>query len=153
MKRFDRGKIPDMPLLTAYKKRIPIRCVQINEPFQVQSMEGLVTGKTGDYLMIGNHGDTYICDREIFEKTYETKENPDIHWVLLTFLLVYAGLLMSVLFTWTIKYPVGMAFFWPCLAITAWLQSKTATGWYLVYKIIGVASFLFVAGLLIRELW
>jgi hypothetical protein len=152
MRTFKRGEIPELPLITAYKKRIPIRCVQINEPFQVQSMEGLVTGKTGDYLMIGNHGDTYICDQKIFEKTYETKENPDIHWALLYFRLVVAGLLLAVLPTWTMKYPHAMSFFWVCFALGVWRFSQKAEGWYLVYKSIGLLSTLYVAAYLIKEL-
>ena len=34
-------------------------------------MEGLVRGKPGDWLMRGVRGELYVCDREIFEQTYE----------------------------------------------------------------------------------
>ena len=45
---------------------------QINEPFRVNSLEGdYKQGKPGDYLMKGIEGELYICDKEIFEKTYE----------------------------------------------------------------------------------
>ncbi|MVT09344.1 hypothetical protein [Chitinophaga tropicalis] len=71
MLHYKTGQIPDLPYKQAVKKPIPIRCIQINEPFRVNSMEGVVEGKAGDYLMIGVHEEMYVCDREIFEKTYD----------------------------------------------------------------------------------
>lgn len=53
------------------KKPIAIRAIQINEPFEVTTMEGTLTGKIGDYLMEGIHGELYPCDRTIFEESYE----------------------------------------------------------------------------------
>lgn len=53
------------------KKPIPIEAVQINEPFEVKTMEGLMKGKAGDYLITGVRGEQYPCDKEIFEETYE----------------------------------------------------------------------------------
>lgn len=53
------------------KKPIAIRAIQINEPFEVITMEGTLTGKIGDYLMEGIHGELYPCDRTIFEESYE----------------------------------------------------------------------------------
>ena len=55
----------------AIKKSIPIRCLQIDEPFEVETMEGVLRGKKGDWLMVGVSGEVYPCDREIFEKTYD----------------------------------------------------------------------------------
>lgn len=53
------------------KKPIIVHCLQMNEPFRVQSLEGdFKQGKPGDYLMRGVRGELYICDREIFEQTY-----------------------------------------------------------------------------------
>lgn len=53
------------------KKPIVVHAVQIHEPFRVESMEGnYKQGKAGDYLMTGIEGEHYICDKEIFEKTY-----------------------------------------------------------------------------------
>lgn len=54
------------------KKPIVIHCKQMNEEFQVDTLEGnYKTGKPGDYLMRGIDGELYICDKEIFEKTYD----------------------------------------------------------------------------------
>jgi hypothetical protein len=44
--------------------------VQIDEAFEVETMEGTLRGKKGDWLMIGVNGEVYPCDREIFDKTY-----------------------------------------------------------------------------------
>jgi hypothetical protein len=57
--------------LNVRKKPIIIQAVQVNEPFTVDSMEGTMSGKAGDYLMKGVKGELYICDREVFESSYD----------------------------------------------------------------------------------
>jgi len=39
--------------------------------FIVITKEGIVEGKVDDYLMKGGEGELYVCDKEIFEKSYE----------------------------------------------------------------------------------
>jgi len=42
------------------------------EEFRVNTLEGnYKQGKPGDYLMQGIDGELYICDKLIFEKTYD----------------------------------------------------------------------------------
>ena len=54
------------------KKPIPIRAKQIEEEFRVDTLEGnYKQGKPGDYLMEGIEKELYICDKDIFEKTYD----------------------------------------------------------------------------------
>jgi hypothetical protein len=53
------------------KKPIVIRAVQINEEFEVETLEGTMKGKAGDYLVEGIAGELYPCDKEIFKQTYE----------------------------------------------------------------------------------
>lgn len=54
------------------KKPIIIHAKQINEPFRVDTLEGnYKQGKPGDYLMKGVDGELYICDKDIFERTYD----------------------------------------------------------------------------------
>ena len=54
------------------KKPIIIQAKQINEPFRVKTLEGnYKQGKPGDYLMCGIEKELYICDRDIFEKSYD----------------------------------------------------------------------------------
>lgn len=53
------------------KKPIKVKAVQMQKPFQVKTMEGIMSGKAGDYLIEGIKGELYSCDKEIFEETYE----------------------------------------------------------------------------------
>jgi hypothetical protein len=53
------------------KKPIPIHAVPIYHPFSVETLEGTMKGKSGDYLVEGIKGEIYICDKEIFEESYE----------------------------------------------------------------------------------
>ena len=53
------------------KKPIPIRAMQISEPFTVNTLEGRHTGKAGDYLVIGIRGERYPVDHDIFKESYE----------------------------------------------------------------------------------
>jgi hypothetical protein len=71
MLKFDSKNLPKLNFKTAMKKPIAIRCAQIDETFEVKTMEGTLQGKKGDWLMIGVNGEVYPCDREIFEKTYQ----------------------------------------------------------------------------------
>lgn len=53
------------------KKPITIKAIQIHKPFQVKTLEGILRGKAGDYLVEGIKGELYVCDRKIFEKSYD----------------------------------------------------------------------------------
>ena len=78
MIRFSKGEIPDLPFRRAVKKPIPVRCYRMAEAFEVETLEGVMRGKAGDWLMVGLHGEMYPIDAEIFEKTYTLGETgPD----------------------------------------------------------------------------
>ena len=54
------------------KKPIPVHAKQIHEEFRVDTLEGdYKQGKPGDYLMKGIDDELYICDKDIFERSYE----------------------------------------------------------------------------------
>ena len=54
------------------KRKIVVSSIQINEEFRVDTLEGnYKQGKPGDFLMRGIDGELYICDYEIFIKTYD----------------------------------------------------------------------------------
>jgi PGDYG protein len=54
------------------KRPIVVHAIQIQEDFRVDSLEGdYKQGKAGDYLMTGIDGEHYICDKDIFERTYD----------------------------------------------------------------------------------
>ncbi len=71
MKKFFQDKTPKLDFKKALKKPIPIKCVQIDEAFEVETMEGIMSGKPGDWLMIGVNGEKYVCDAAIFKKSYD----------------------------------------------------------------------------------
>ena len=71
MLTFKEGSIPDLSFKKAMKKPIAISCIQIDEPFSVETLEGTMKGKKGDWLMVGVSGEMYPCDQQIFEKTYD----------------------------------------------------------------------------------
>jgi len=70
MLTFKQHTIPDLKFQKAVKKPIPIKCIQMQEPFKVETLEGTMRGKKGDWLMVGVSGEMYPCDKAIFEKTY-----------------------------------------------------------------------------------
>lgn len=71
MLKFKQDEKLKITLHSAKKKPITIKCAQIDEPFEVETMEGTMTGKAGDWLMIGVNGEKYVCDNAIFRKTYD----------------------------------------------------------------------------------
>jgi hypothetical protein len=75
MKKFVKGGSlevrSDMAKFTARKKPITITAYPISEEFEVETLEGTMKGKPGDWLMIGVNGEMYPCDKEIFAKTYD----------------------------------------------------------------------------------
>ena len=68
---FKKKEVPDYQFQLAIKKPIPVKCIQINEPFKVETMEGVLDAKAGDYLMIRINGEMYPCDQKIFHQTYD----------------------------------------------------------------------------------
>ena len=66
------NKLIELPgAVSALKRPIPITALQIGEAFSVETTEGLMSGKPGDYLMEGVNGELYICPAEIFQKSYD----------------------------------------------------------------------------------
>ncbi len=74
MLTFKKGQVPELRFKKAVKKPIPILCTQIDEPFRVETMEGVMEGKAGDWLVVGIHGEMYPIDKEIFNKTYDLQD-------------------------------------------------------------------------------
>ena len=59
-------------MLPCRKKPIIVHAKQINKSFRVNTLEGnYKQGKVGDYLMQGIDNELYICDKGIFERTYD----------------------------------------------------------------------------------
>ena len=49
---------------------IPKLAARIDKPFEVKTLEGVMRGKAGDYLVVGINKERYICDADVFSKTY-----------------------------------------------------------------------------------
>lgn len=59
------------------KRPITVQAVKLDCEFRVESLEGnYAKGKAGDYLMCGVNGELYICDSDIFNKTYDFCATP-----------------------------------------------------------------------------
>ncbi len=56
------------------KRPLVVHCKEMNVPFTVKTLEGPFEGKPGDFLMKGIDGELYICDRDIFLRTYDIME-------------------------------------------------------------------------------
>lgn len=74
MLKFKKGKVPELEFQKAVKKPIPIRCVQIDEAFEVETLEGKMKGKPGDWLVIGVNKEMYPIAKAIFKKTYDLQK-------------------------------------------------------------------------------
>ena len=53
------------------KKPIPVDATKMEEDFEVKTLEGMMRGNKGDYLIVGVEGEPYPCKGEVFEETYE----------------------------------------------------------------------------------
>jgi hypothetical protein len=71
MLKFSRHILPELEFKEAIKRPLKIRCVQIGEDFEVETMEGVLKGKKGDWLMVGVEGEVYPCENSIFRASYD----------------------------------------------------------------------------------
>jgi len=58
-----------------FKKPIQIKAKRMCDSFSVETLEGTMKGKAGDYLITGVKGEQYPCDKEIFEMTYSKEKS------------------------------------------------------------------------------
>ncbi|MCC7298268.1 MAG: hypothetical protein IT244_08045 [Bacteroidia bacterium] len=70
MKRFKKGHPPALSYITAIKKPIPMQCCQIHEPFEIETLEGVMKAEAGDWLIVGSKGEMWAIKKDIFEATY-----------------------------------------------------------------------------------
>ena len=56
------------------KKPIVVYAYQLSTDTAVETLEGIMHGKAGDYMMKGIKGEFYICAKDIFEATYDWVE-------------------------------------------------------------------------------
>ncbi len=71
------GEIVDSTALDfqPYRKLpVVIQAVQIDKPFEVDTLEGTHQGSPGDFLICGIKGELYPCKPDIFHGTYVKAE-------------------------------------------------------------------------------
>lgn len=56
------------------KRPIIVRAKRMQIAFSVETKEGIMWGKAGDFLVIGIDGEKYPVDNAIFYKTYEAAD-------------------------------------------------------------------------------
>lgn len=54
------------------------RPIDITITLGVKTLEGVLEGNHGGYLIKGVRGEVYVCEKEIFEETYELVDEDDI---------------------------------------------------------------------------
>jgi len=52
------------------KKPVVVFAALMDEPFEVETLEGTMRGNAGDYLIRGVKGEYYPCKPDIFAATY-----------------------------------------------------------------------------------
>ena len=57
------------------KKPVIIYAEKIIKPLYIHTLEGIMEGRVGDYLITGVYGEQYPCRGDIFEETYELIED------------------------------------------------------------------------------
>ena len=64
------GKNDEVDGLHPCQKSGVVHALRIPVEFQVSTLEGLMSGQAGDYLMRGVEGELYPCAASVFEKSY-----------------------------------------------------------------------------------
>ena len=53
------------------KKPVVIQAKRLTRPMSAETLEGIMQGGVGDWLIIGVKGEEYFCKNDIFQMTYE----------------------------------------------------------------------------------
>jgi len=62
-----------LPKMQKYRKKpVVVEATRMGTTFSVETLEGVMTGKPGDYLIRGIKGELYPCDAEVFKNSYDT---------------------------------------------------------------------------------
>lgn len=52
-----------------------MKCCQIHEPFEIETLEGVMKAEAGDWLIVGSKGEMWAIKKDIFEATYTVVED------------------------------------------------------------------------------
>lgn len=53
------------------KRPVKIRALKLEVPVLIYTLEGVMSGNVGDWLIEGVNGEFYPCKDDIFQKSYE----------------------------------------------------------------------------------
>ena len=56
------------------KKPVVIDAVRLTRRIEIKTLEGVMIGEPGDWLITGVKGEQYPCKNDVFEMTYEPVE-------------------------------------------------------------------------------
>jgi hypothetical protein len=56
------------------KKPVVIEAERLTEAREIETMEGTLTGRPGDWLITGVKGEIYPCADDVFRATYEAAD-------------------------------------------------------------------------------
>ena len=56
------------------KKPIIVEATRITRPIKIETLEGDMVGRVGDWLITGTQGEQYPCKDDIFREIYEEVE-------------------------------------------------------------------------------
>lgn len=63
---------PDPGAWKAYRKKpIQVKARKVVREEKIETLEGVMTARPGDFVIMGVKGEFYPCKPDIFEKTYE----------------------------------------------------------------------------------
>ena len=70
--------IKDLVFQKYRKKPVVIQAMLMGQAFKVETLEGIMTGEKGDFLIIGVKGEAYPCKPDIFKVTYENLDGSEV---------------------------------------------------------------------------
>lgn len=75
IKHFSNRDMINLDEFSRFKKKpVVIHARRMTEDFTVETLEGVIHGAAGDWLLRGVRGELYSCKHEIFVETYEQVE-------------------------------------------------------------------------------
>ena len=60
------------------KKPLIVQAKEMKEDFEVDTLEGVMQGKAGDFQIIGIKGERYPCARDIFLQSYDLLKDNEL---------------------------------------------------------------------------
>lgn len=69
--------LPDKPFIKVRKKPVEVEAWQTDETAYIETLEGTMEARPGDWIIRGIRGELYPCKPDVFENTYEIVEEEE----------------------------------------------------------------------------